>query len=121
MLLKSSLYIVCISLVLFLPIIAFASLNVGFGKSDITPPIGTPSAGYMQRKGCGMTGVHDPLLAKALIIANDEKTLVFCSVDHLGFTFEMVQEIIKKVHQHTSLEQCEIFIGSSHTHSGGGA
>lgn len=72
------------------------TLRVGIGKAEITPPIGTPSAGYTSRKGAGMKGVHDPLLAIALFIDNGEKKIVLCSVDHLGFTFDMCQEVIKK-------------------------
>ena len=98
-----------------------AALNVGIGKADITPAIGTPSAGYAERMGKGMEGVHDPLLAIALFIDNGEKQIVFCSVDHLGFTYEMVQEIIKQVHSKPALRQSDIYIASSHTHAGGGA
>jgi diadenosine tetraphosphate (Ap4A) HIT family hydrolase len=104
-----------------MPSFGSAILNVGIGKSDITPPIGVSSAGYQDRKGEGMEGVHDPLLATALFIDNDEKKIVLCSVDHLGFTYEMVQAIVEQVHHHPGLEECEIYIASSHTHSGGGA
>jgi hypothetical protein len=107
---------VCIS-----PSFSSATVNVGIGKTDITPPIGTPSAGYTERKGEGMQGIHDPLLAIALFIDNGEKQIVLCSVDHLGFTHEMVQEIIQEVHHIPNLAHCEIYIASSHTHSGGGA
>ncbi|MDR3623707.1 MAG: neutral/alkaline non-lysosomal ceramidase N-terminal domain-containing protein [Chlamydiales bacterium] len=103
------------------PLISFAAVSVGIGKTDITPSIGTPSAGYAERKGEGMVGIHDPLLAIALFIDNGEKQIVLCSVDHLGFTYEMVQEITQKVHAYSELKACEIFIASSHTHSGGGA
>ncbi len=108
-------------LLLALPTIIFANINVGIGKADITPSIGTPSAGYTERKGEGMQGIHDPLLAIALFIDNGEKQIALCSVDHLGFTYEMVQEITQKIHSHPELKGCEIFIASSHTHSGGGA
>lgn len=107
--------------VIALPTISFASVNIGIGKTDITPCIGTPSAGYRERKGEGMQGVHDPLLAIALFIDNGEKQIVLCSVDHLGFTYEMVQEITEKIHAYPKLKTCEIYIASSHTHSGGGA
>lgn len=106
---------------LIIPTFSDAAINVGIGKTDITPPIGTPSAGYGERKGEGMQGIHDPLLAIALFIDNGEKKIVFCSVDHLGFTHEMVQEIVRQVHCVPQLEQCEVYIASSHTHSGGGA
>ena len=42
-------------------------------------------------------------------------------MDHLGFTYDMVQEITKQIHAHPELSECKIFVGSSHTHSGGGA
>lgn len=98
-----------------------ALLNVGIGKSDITPTIGTPSAGYADRKGEGMKGVHDPLMSTAFYIDNGEKKIVLVSVDNLGFTYEMVQEVIRQVHNVPELKDTEIYIGSSHTHSGGGA
>lgn len=108
-------------LIFAVPATSDATINVGIGKTDITPPIGTPSAGYAERKGEGMQGIHDSLLAIALFIDNGEKQIVLCSLDHLGFTYEMVQEIIRQVHRAPLLEQCEIYIASSHTHSGGGA
>lgn len=108
-------------LLIFTPIFTWGILFVGVGKEEITPPIGTPSAGYAERKGEGMMGVLDPLLATALVIDNGDKKVVFCSVDHLGFVQEMVQEIIRQVHVQPGLETSEIYIGSSHTHSGGGA
>ena len=110
----------CLFLIIFLPSLINASVNVGIGKTDITPPIGTPSAGYTERKGEGMQGVHDPLLAIALFINNGEKKIALCSVDHLGFTYEMVKIIAEQVHRHEELSGCEVYIASSHTHSGGG-
>lgn len=107
--------------VLALPAIAMGAVWAGIGKAEITPTIGTPSAGYIERKGQGMEGIHDSLLAIALFIDNGEQKIIFCSVDHLGFTYDMVQEITKQIHANPELKDCEIFVGSSHTHSGGGA
>ncbi len=95
-----------------------ASLRVGVFQEEITPPVGTPSAGYADRKGDGMEGVHDPLLAVSLFIDDGEKRLAFCSVDHLGFTHDMALAIREKVRK---VADVEVYIGSSHTHSGGGA
>jgi hypothetical protein len=108
-------------LLFIVPALSYASLSIGVGKVDITPAVGTPSAGYTNRKGEGMKGVHDPLFAISLFIDNGERQIALCSVDHLGFTYEMVQEITDEVHLEEGLEQCEVYIGSSHTHSGGGA
>lgn len=117
----SSLYKVFFLFILAIPFVGDAELYVGIGKTDITPSKGSPSAGYIQRQGRGMEGVHDPLLAIALFIDNGEKNIVLCSVDHLGFTYEMVQNITKAVQNYPGLSQCEVYIASSHTHSGGGA
>lgn len=97
------------------------TLRAGVGRTELTPPIGTPSAGYANRQGQGMLGVHDPLRAISLVIDNGHKMIAFCSVDHLGFTYEMVQQVINQVQSQPGLENCDIFVGSSHTHSGGGA
>jgi len=98
---------------------ASASLLVGVGQREIIPPKGAPSAGYTERKGEGMLGVHDPLYATALFIDNGKKQVAFCSADHLGYTYEMVQAVAERVHQ--LYPACEIYLGSTHTHSGGGA
>ncbi|MDP1834903.1 MAG: neutral/alkaline non-lysosomal ceramidase N-terminal domain-containing protein [Chlamydiales bacterium] len=99
--------------------LAFA-LMVGTGEVDITPPLGTTSAGYYDRS-CGMTSSHDPLLATAIVIETNDTCIALCGVDNLGFTHDMVEAIRTLVSSQAGLEKCEIFVGSSHTHSGGGA
>lgn len=113
----------CSYLIIFLFLIVSleAKIRVGLGSEDITPPLGTPSAGYSKREGKGMIGVKDPLLANAVLIDNEVKQIVFCSVDNLGFDYGMVQEIRRIAKLHPLLENADIFISSSHTHSGGGA
>jgi len=99
---------------------AAAELRAGAAVADITPPIGTPSAGYGDRLGAGMTGVHDPLLATALALDNGVERLVFVGVDHLGFDHGMVQEVATRLSAQDA-RPVELFLGSSHTHAGGGA
>lgn len=97
-----------------------AMVQAGTGKCNLTPPIGTPSAGHTKRSAV-MQGIHDPLWATAIVIDNGEKLMAFCSVDNLGFTHEMTREILQRVQRNPALSSCEIFAGSTHTHSGGGA
>lgn len=106
---------------LSLTALAGAELKVGVSTGDITPPLGTPSAGYGDRRGQGMTGVHDPLLATAMVIDNGEKPIALVGVDHLGFNTAMVERIKKAVAESGKLPGLEIYVGSSHTHAGGGA
>lgn len=111
--------ILAISIVL-ISAAARAQLRAGYGVADITPPKGTPSAGYGGRGGRGMAGVHDPCLATALALDTGKKRLVFCGVDHLGMLYEMIQEAAQIVHAEPGMADVEVYVGSSHTHAGGG-
>lgn len=95
--------------------------RAGLGEGNITPPVGTPSAGYGNRLGRGMTGVHDPLLARALVLDDGNKTIALVGVDHLGYNSEMVQAVKKAVRDNPATARYEVYVGSSHTHAGGGA
>ncbi|HWQ34476.1 MAG TPA: neutral/alkaline non-lysosomal ceramidase N-terminal domain-containing protein [Blastocatellia bacterium] len=96
-------------------------LLAGAGKADITPPVGTPLAGYGGRLGKASTGVHDPCEARALIIDNGAEKIAFVSVDHLGFDHSMVTRVRELAAEKAGLAPERIFVMSSHTHSGGGA
>lgn len=96
-------------------------LLAGAGKADITPPVGTPLAGYGGRLGKASTGVHDPCEARALIIDNGAEKVAFVSVDHLGFDHSMVTRVRELAAEKSGLAPERIFVMSSHTHSGGGA
>jgi len=100
---------------------AQGALKAGVGKSDITPPIGTPLAGYGARAAKPSTGVHDPCEARALVIDNGTEKLAFVAVDHLGFDHGMVERIRAIASEATHITADHIFVMSSHTHSGGGA
>ena len=115
--------IACASVVVFLTFSAAAQSKIlaGVGKSDITPTVGTPLAGYGARLAKPSTGVHDPTEARALIIDNGAEKIAFVSVDHLGFDHGMVERIRGIASEPTHIAPDHIFVMSSHTHSGGGA
>jgi neutral ceramidase len=96
-------------------------LMAGAGKSDITPPVGTPLAGYGARRARPSTGIHDPTEARALVIDNGTEKIAIVAVDHLGFDHGMVERIRAIASQATGIKADHIFVMSSHTHSGGGA
>lgn len=100
---------------------AQSKIVAGVGKSDITPPIGTPLAGYGARRAAPSTGVHDPTEARAVIIDNGTEKIAMVSVDHLGFDHGMVERIRAIASEATHILPDHIFVMSSHTHSGGGA
>jgi neutral ceramidase len=93
----------------------------GVGKADITPPIGTPLAGYGARQAKPSSGIHDPTEARALILDNGVEKIALVSVDHLGFDHGMVVRIRAIASEATQILPDHIFVMSSHTHSGGGS
>lgn len=100
---------------------AQTKLMAGAAKTDITPPIGTPLAGYGGRMGKPSTGAHDPTEARALVIDNGAARIAFLSVDHLGFDHAMVERIRLLAREATGIAPENVFVMSSHTHAGGGA
>ena len=57
-------------------------LQAGFARVDITPPLGTPMAGYFHKR-CAK-GVLDPLYANAVAITSGEETVILIALDALG-------------------------------------
>ena len=57
-------------------------IQAGFARLDITPPLGTPLAGYYNARFA--KGVLDPLQLNALALSDGETTTVTITVDVLG-------------------------------------
>jgi hypothetical protein len=101
--------------------VAQQQLRAGVGKSDITPPVGTPLAGYGARLGRASTGVRDPTEARALVIDNGVERIALVAVDHLGFDHQMVRQVRELAARSGDIDPTRVFVMSSHTHCGGGA
>ncbi len=89
-----------------------AGLQLGSARVEITPPVGFPLEGYEARKEVS-TSVHDPLLARVLVVKSAETSLAFVSCDLVGFVSERVVQGARNQYgiQH-------VLISSSHTHGG---
>ena len=59
-------------------------LKVGAASVDITPPVGTPMAGYYSERAA--EGVHDPLYAKALVLEQDGTKAALVALDLITTT-----------------------------------
>ena len=62
-----------------------AALEAGIAKVEITPPVGTPMAGYGKRWGRPSTGIRDPLYVRTLALGDGERKLLLISADLLVF------------------------------------
>ncbi len=92
-------------------------VKVGVGEKVITPPVGTPMAGY-RREGVS-TGVHDDLYARSLVIegANGNGT-VFMTLGIINLNERYMDEIRGMVSNKTGIPGDNIIISCTHTHSG---
>ncbi|PYX28451.1 MAG: hypothetical protein DMG77_15780 [Acidobacteria bacterium] len=96
-----------------------ATLKAAVAKVDITPPIGLPMYGFLDRikEGKVSTGVSDPLYARVLILEVSEKRLALVTLD-LGRTFNAagIEWLRKAIAASSGISF--LIVNASHTHSG---
>jgi len=95
--------------------------EAGWRSRAITPPVGTPLAGFGARKGKRSTGVHDELFVKALAVSDGMDTAVIVGADMLIIPENIAELVRIRVSGQTALTANEILFNASHTHSGPGA
>jgi hypothetical protein len=91
-------------------------LRAGIVKVDITPRKPVKMSGYAGRKELS-NGVHDSLYARVVAFQSGTRHLVLVSTDLIGFysTYEPIRDAICN---RFDLKTCEVFLSSTHTHSG---
>ncbi len=97
------------------------SLQAGWAKASITPPIGTPLAGFSARNGAASTGVHDGLFVKAMALSDGKDTVVIVGSDMLLVPDNVANLVREAVGNETPLTASDILFNASHSHSGPGA
>ncbi|MDO8730362.1 MAG: neutral/alkaline non-lysosomal ceramidase N-terminal domain-containing protein [Candidatus Omnitrophota bacterium] len=98
-----------------------ASLTAGVGKVEITPPKGTPLAGYSRRKSKPAQGVRDPLYVRAITLSDGEDTVLLVSADLLIFPPPLVEKLVRRISSEWNLPRQALILTATHTHSGPGA
>lgn len=97
------------------------ALSAGVSKVEITPPVGTPLAGYAKRKGKPSVGIRDPLYVRALALSDGQDTVVIVSSDLLVFPHPVAEDFSEELAQTFSMPRQAIVLAATHTHSGAGA
>lgn len=93
-----------------------ANFTCGFGKRDITPPMGHPMAGYFAPRQA--KGVIDPLHARAMILDNGTQKAVFIALDIVRLGNDVGDPIRERVAEALGIESDAVLICVSHTHTG---
>lgn len=90
------------------------ALLVGFGASDVTPTLGKKPiylAGFGKNRKA--TGVHDPIMARAVVFAHDQKKIAIVSVDVVGLFNEVATNVRKQLPGFH-----HVLVSSTHNHEG---
>lgn len=108
-------------LALFLVVLGgFAeALEAGAAKVDITPPLGTPLNGYLDRWGRGAIAVHDPIWARCLYLSDADTSVFLVSADLCVINGELRDRVIELAP--SVLPKENVILVATHNHSGQGA
>jgi hypothetical protein len=91
-----------------------SALEVGFSKAEITPTLGDKPV-YMAGFGNNRVAVkvHDPIMARAVVLKADKSKIALVSIDVVGFGYPNVLRIRKQLPDFTY-----ILVSSTHNHEG---
>ncbi len=93
-------------------------LKVGFGRIDITPPLGSYLQGYQDPRYA--KGVLDPLEANALAFDDGKKRAVIIACDLVGISQEVMETLRPTVAEIAGLPREAAFVCCTHIHTGPG-
>lgn len=90
--------------------------RAGAAKVDITPPDGTPMAGfYVMRPSAG---VIDPIFARAIVVEQDGAKAALVGLDICYTTRSLVIAARKLIEKKTGIAPQRVMICATHSHSG---
>lgn len=93
------------------------SLTAGVARADITPPLGFRMQGVMRRIE-GAVGIESPLMARALVLADEQTKVVIIDCDLIGFDLPLAGEIRQAIGRRVGTTASRVLVGCTHTHNG---
>ncbi len=95
---------------------ARAELRVGVGTVNISPPAGTPMAGYYYARGS--QDVLDDLYAKAAVLDDGSTKVALVVCDLITLPRNTVLEARRLIEQQTGIPGGHVMLSATHTHTG---
>ena len=92
------------------------TLQVGFSRVNITPPLGVRLMGYFRKRLA--EGVRDELEANCICFACEDTKVVLISLDHLGVMRKVLNDLREEIARTTGIPAEAVYIHSTHTHTG---
>jgi hypothetical protein len=100
-----------------------SGLRAAAVRADVTPPPGSPLAGYGARGNAVSQGVHDPLEATLVWLSDDtsERDVVWIGLDVVGADGEISEALAAAVATAIGRPRATVLVCASHTHSSAAA
>ncbi|MHC4985397.1 MAG: hypothetical protein ACYTFO_04490, partial [Planctomycetota bacterium] len=86
-------------------------MKAGVAQVDVTPPVGCWLLGPVAQS----TGVHDPLLARALVLDDGTQQVAIVAFDLIGMGWELADELKALIRERTGIDFA--LLQFSHTHN----
>ena len=90
-------------------------IKAGFARVDVTPPLGTPIAGYFSVRLSD--GVRDPIELNAIALGNETDAIILIACDFTGMTMARITPVREKISAATGVAADRVLITSLHQHT----
>ncbi|WP_347158935.1 neutral/alkaline non-lysosomal ceramidase N-terminal domain-containing protein [Pontibacter chitinilyticus] len=92
------------------------TLQVGWAKVNITPPVGTPLAGYGKRRGMRYEQVHDSAWVRTFAFNNGSHTAFLVAVDMLIVPMRVAAQL-EQAYPKLGLGPEQVYLTATHSHT----
>ena len=90
-------------------------IKVGFARLDVTPPLGSPLAGYFKERPAD--GILDPIELNAIAFSNGKDTAIIIAADFIGMNMQHSEAVRALIEEKSGVPKDHVMICCLHQHT----